>query len=197
MGARHDFFLAIGDRLVGRDLTGERQDVFFLGLEEVQELWEGRLSVRDARRRIRARQIQHEKYSREPPAFYVRAGLPLVSEEEINDPSALTGIPASPGRIHARARVCKTLDEARKIQKGDILVAVATDPGWTAVFSIIGAVVIETGGPLAHATLVSREYGIPCVTNVARATERIKDGDMITVDGNAGRILLDVAASPS
>jgi pyruvate,water dikinase len=196
MGARHDLFVAIGHRLVERNLLAAAKDVFFLGLEEIQDIWEGRLSVRDARRRIEARQAQHEKYGREAPPFFVRAGLPLVGEEEIGDANALSGIPSSSGRIHARARVCKTLEEASKIQKGDILVAVATDPGWTAVFSIIGGVVVETGGPLAHATLVSREYGIPCVTNVARATERIRDGEMITVDGNAGRILLGGVHQP-
>jgi pyruvate,water dikinase len=63
------------------------------------------------------------------------------------------------------------------------------------VFSIIAGVIVETGGPLAHATLVSREYGIPCVTNVNRATERIPDGAMITLDGNAGRILLHEPAT--
>ena len=190
MGARHDIFLAIGARLADRQLIQSPDQVYFLGLEEIDDLWHGRLSKAAAARRVQARMTQHQKYSREAPAFYVRGGLPLVSEEELHDSSALSGIPASSGRVHARARVCRTLEDARHLQKGDILVATATDPGWTAVFSIIGGVVVETGGPLAHATLVSREYGIPCVTNVSRATERIADGAMITVDGNAGRILL-------
>lgn len=191
MGARYDFFMAIGNRLVERGLIGEQRDVFFLGLEEIDNLWHGKLSVRDANRRIAARRKQHEKYEREAPPFYMRGGLPILEEADSDDLSTLKGIPASSGRIHGRARVCKTLEETSRIEKGDILVAAATDPGWTPVFSIIGAVVIETGGPLAHATLVSREYGIPCVTNVSRATEKIIDGEMITVDGNAGLILLD------
>lgn len=195
MTARHDFFMAVGNRLVERDLVAAPRDVFFLGLEEIQDLWEGRLSTRDARRRIEARLAQHEKYTREPPPFFIRNGLPISTEEDVGDADVLSGIAASSGRIHARARVCKTLEEAAKIEKGDILVAVATDPGWTPVFSIIGGVVVETGGPLAHATLVSREYGIPCITNVSRATERIRDGSMITVDGNSGRIFLEESNS--
>jgi phosphohistidine swiveling domain-containing protein len=190
MAARYDFFYAIGDRLVERGLLDESNHIFFLGLEEIRDLAEGRLSVRDAKRRVQVRHAQHAKYSGVAPPFFIRAGLPLVAEEEANDPNALTGIPASSGRTRGRARVCKTLEDASRIQKGDILVATATDPGWTPVFSIISAVVVETGGPLAHATLVSREYGIPCVTNVSRATERIQDGALITVDGNAGRIFL-------
>jgi pyruvate,water dikinase len=56
---------------------------------------------------------------------------------------------------------------------------------------MLSGLVVETGGPLAHATLVSREYGIPCVTNVVRATERIADGQMITVDGNQGIVFFE------
>jgi len=193
MAARHDLFTAIGQRLFERKLMSHPENIFFLGVEEIQDLWRGSLSRRDAERRTAARRALHEKYGREGPPSFIRDGLPLAADEESSDEAMLSGIAASSGRVHARARVCKTLEEIGKIEKGDILVAVATDPGWTTVFSIIGGVVVETGGPLAHATLVSREYGIPCVTNVARATEKIRDGEMITVDGNAGRIILDSA----
>jgi hypothetical protein len=58
------------------------------------------------------------------------------------------------------------LHEIGKLERGDILVTVATDPGWTTVFSIIGGVVVETGGVVAHAVMISREYGLPCVANL-------------------------------
>lgn len=193
MSARYDFFMAIGKRLAERDMIATPKDIFFLGLEEIHDLWAGRLTPAHAARRIQARRTQHEKYERNAPPFYMRAGLPVETDVEDDDAATLTGVIASSGRIHGRARVCKTLEEASRIEKGDILVAAATDPGWTPIFSIIGGVVIETGGALAHATLVSREYGIPCVTYVARATERIRDGEMITVDGNSGRVILDRA----
>ena len=61
------------------------------------------------------------------------------------------------------------------------------------MFSVLGGVIIETGGILAHATLVSREYGIPCVMNVNRATEKITDGQRVTIDGDAGRVILEDA----
>jgi pyruvate,water dikinase len=191
MGARYDFFTAIGNRLAARGLLQDPGHVFFLGLDEIHELWEGRLSRPRATRRIEAREQQHKKYAKEAPPFYMRAGLPVEVTAEDEHATILTGVTASSGRVHGRARVCKSLEEASGIEKGDILVAAATDPGWTPVFSILGGVVIETGGALAHATLVSREYGIPCVTYVARATERIRDGEMITVDGNAGKVILD------
>jgi len=191
MTARHDFFNAIGSRLVARGLVGGPSDVFFLGLEEINELWLGQLSVKHAARRIDGRRAQHEKYRTTSPPFYMRDGLPFLAPVEEVHGSVIKGVPASAGRIEARARVCRTLEEAALIQKGDILVAAATDPGWTPIFSIISGVIVETGGPLAHATLVSREYGIPCVTNVSRATELIKDGQIIVLDGNAGLVMLD------
>jgi pyruvate,water dikinase len=80
------------------------------------------------------------------------------------------------------------------VQRGDILVTVATDPGWTTVFSIIGGVVVETGGVVAHAVMISREYGLPCVANLGRACDLIPDGALITVDGSAGRVLIHDSA---
>ena len=89
-----------------------------------------------------------------------------------------------------RARICRDLGELAKVQRGDILVTVATDPGWTTVFSIIGGVVVETGGVVAHAVRISREYGLPCVANLARACDLIPDGALITIDGAAGRVMI-------
>ena len=97
-------------------------------------------------------------------------------------------------KVTGRAKVIITLDEAGKLEEGDILVTVATDPAWTTVFSIIGGVVVQTGGVVSHAVMISREYGIPCVANLSQACDLIPDGSTITVDGGSGRVLIhDVA----
>jgi pyruvate,water dikinase len=75
-----------------------------------------------------------------------------------------------------------------KVEPGEILVTPFTDPGWTPLFARIAGVVTETGGVLAHAAVISREYGIPAVLAVPGATQRIKDGARIAVDGTAGTI---------
>jgi pyruvate,water dikinase len=80
--------------------------------------------------------------------------------------------------------------EAARIQPGEILVTRATDPGWTPVFSVIGAAVIEIGSTLSHAAIVAREYGLPAVVNIPQATQLIRDGQTIRVDGDHGRITL-------
>ena len=108
----------------------------------------------------------------------------------VNTDGALVGIAASSGRVTGRARVCRKLSEISKVKKGDILITVATDPGWTTVFSIIGGLVVETGGVVAHAVMISREYGLPCVSNLGRACELIPDGALITVDGSTGHVVI-------
>jgi len=82
------------------------------------------------------------------------------------------------------------VEEIGRVQKGDILVTNHTDPGWTPVFLVISGIVLETGGMLAHGSLLAREYGFPAV-QIAGATELIPDGALITVDGDTGRVHLE------
>ena len=198
MTARHDFALAMGRRLVDRGIIDEPADAFSLALEEIVDAWQGKITPRHVRIRVRARQAIHEKFRAKAPPMLLR-GMHSLDDETADDAgeNVLRGIAASGGRVTARARVCHSLEETGKVGKGDILVACATDPGWTPVFSVLGGVVIETGGILAHATLVSREYGIPCVMNVSRATEKIRDGQIITIDGDTGRVILGAADAPA
>jgi len=102
----------------------------------------------------------------------------------------LRGIAASIGVVTGRACVCRSLDEISRIKKGDILITIATDPAWTTVFSIINGVIIEGGGVVSHAVMISREYGIPCVASLSKACDLIQDGQMITLDGGTGRVLI-------
>ena len=107
--------------------------------------------------------------------------------------TVLSGIAASAGRARGTARVIHHPREANRLQPGDILVTRATDPGWTPLFPLVGGVVLEVGGLLSHGAIVAREYGIPAVINVPGATQRIPDGQVVTVDGTAGRVYPDHA----
>jgi len=69
----------------------------------------------------------------------------------------------------------------------------ATDPGWTPVFPLVAGLVLEVGGQLSHAAIVAREYGVPAVANVNQATSRIRDGQVIVVNGTTGYVHLDPA----
>jgi phosphohistidine swiveling domain-containing protein len=100
----------------------------------------------------------------------------------------LRGFPAAKGVADGVARVITSVTELHKVRAGDILVCGGTTTEWTPVFGIIKACVCDTGGSLTHAAIVSREYGIPCVVGTAVATQTIKTGDHIRVDGRQGTV---------
>ncbi|MEO2113839.1 MAG: PEP-utilizing enzyme, partial [Acidimicrobiales bacterium] len=102
--------------------------------------------------------------------------------------SILTGIGGCPGVARGRARV--VLDPARPgdLGPGDVLIAPITDPSWTPLFVPVEAVVVDVGGQMSHAVIVSREFGLPCVVSVVGATTSIPDGAQVEVDGSAGTV---------
>lgn len=110
------------------------------------------------------------------------------------DGHTLTGARAAAGRVSGRARVIRDPAAAR-VEPGEILVAPTTDPGWTPLFLTAGGLVTETGAVMAHGPTVAREYGIPAVICVPGATERIRTGQAITIDGAAGTVTLDEPAT--
>jgi phosphohistidine swiveling domain-containing protein len=98
------------------------------------------------------------------------------------------GFPAAKGVAEGVARVITTVGDLHLVEPGEILVCGGTTTEWTPAFGIIAACVCDTGGSLTHAAIVSREYGIPCVVGTAIATQVVKTGDRIRVDGRAGTV---------
>jgi phosphohistidine swiveling domain-containing protein len=106
-----------------------------------------------------------------------------------SEPSTeIRGFPASKGVVEGTAKVITNVADISRVEPGDILVCGGTTTEWTPVFGIISACVCDTGGSLTHAAIVSREYGIPCVVGTAIATQVIKTGMRLLVDGRAGTI---------
>ena len=102
---------------------------------------------------------------------------------------ALVGLAVSGGIVEGRARVVRNIAEA-DLEPGDILVTAYTDPSWTPLFVAIAGVVTEVGGMMTHGAVIAREYGLPAVVGVQRATERIRDGQRIRLDGTDGYVLV-------
>ena len=98
----------------------------------------------------------------------------------------LTGFAGSAGVAQGRARVVRDFEEFSSVQSGEILVAPWTGTAWTPLFLKIAGVVTDTGGMLTHAAIAAREYGIPAVVGTWNATNSIRDGDIIRIDGAAG-----------
>jgi pyruvate,water dikinase len=103
--------------------------------------------------------------------------------------SALLGTPVSPGTVDGIVRVVLDPRHAR-LQPGEILVCPGTDPSWTPLFLAAGGLVMEVGGMMTHGAVVAREYGLPAVVGVHRATERLRSGQRVRVDGSSGRVIL-------
>ena len=97
------------------------------------------------------------------------------------------GLPASPGVAIGVAKVALTVEEAAKLmKKGDILVTKMTDPDWVPYMKLAAAIVTDEGGMTAHAAIVSRELGIPCIVGTKNATQVLKTGMEVTVDATHG-----------
>jgi pyruvate,water dikinase len=102
----------------------------------------------------------------------------------------LVGQPAGPGLAVGKARVLLDQADLLKFQAGEVLVTDAVDPNMTFVAPLAVAVVERRGGMLIHGAIIAREYGLPCITGVPRATELIKTGDLLTVDGHLGLVIV-------
>ncbi len=122
------------------------------------------------------------------PVTVTVAMAPEVPVEE-EAPVLLTGNPGSPGVAAGPVKVALEAGEAlAKVQEGDVLVTTMTAPDWVPAMKRAVAIVTERGGRTCHAAIVSRELGIPLVMGVEGATEKLRDGQVITVDGSTGRI---------
>ena len=102
-------------------------------------------------------------------------------------PGLLSGMPVSPGVVTGPVKVLHSPHD-KVVEKGDILVAYTTDPGWTPLFVNAAAVVLEVGGVLQHGALVAREYGKPCVVGIDRVVAELRDGELVEVNGAAGTV---------
>ena len=183
-----DLLRPVGEELAETGKVTAWDDVYFLTLAEIREAVAGT----DVRELVAARRAMHvrEQARRYIPRVLLSDGTDaeaaLISVPE----GALRGSPASPGTVTARARVILSPHGAR-LEPGEILVAPSTDPGWTPLFLTAGGLVMEMGGMMSHGAVVAREYGIPAIVGVPGATDQIRTGATITVDGSAGVVSID------
>ncbi|MFB7890735.1 PEP/pyruvate-binding domain-containing protein [Microbacterium sp. NPDC056044] len=185
--------VAIGTELADAGRIAEPGDVFFLDFDETKRAAAGtdlRATVAERRERYDA-----ELGRRHVPRMLLSDGTEpeaVSTGDAADQPGALRGTPASAGTVTAPARVI--LDPVgAQLEPGEILVAPSTDPGWTPLFLTAGGLVMEMGGANSHGAVVAREYGIPAVVGVPRATEAITTGTEVTVDGASGVVTVTTA----
>ena len=159
---------------------------FYLSVEELHAFLRGdveRVEPLISRRRL---QLERDRALPDPPDTFV--GFPPAPTAEGAPSDALTGLAACSGVAVGKARVLMSPADADTLEAGEILVAPYADVGWSPLFLVAGAVVTDLGGPLSHAAVVAREYGVPTVVNVKGGTRSIQTGDEVEVDGGAGTV---------
>lgn len=202
--------LAIGERAAARD----RDDVFFLFHDELARVARGEQPIAAFDALIDARRAYHASWRdcRKAMPKYLGAAPDSVSDPILIEIDGVTddflaavrvgsapgerlrGLGAAPGRAQGRARVLHGPQELHRVEAGEVLVCEGTSPSWTPAFTKIAACVCDQGGTLAHASIISREYRVPCVVGTAVATRVIADGDLVDVDGSAGTVTVLKAA---
>ena len=175
------------ERLVQANVLREKEDIFFLRFEELQDV------VRTNRvdeRLIRERRDAFTSYqSLRPPRVLTSDGEMLNGSYRRDElpAGALVGLAVSGGTVEGRARVILDIATA-DLAAGDILVTAYTDPSWTPLFVVCTALVTEVGGLMTHGAVIAREYGLPAVVGVEHATRLIRDGQRIRVHGTDGYV---------
>jgi pyruvate,water dikinase len=160
----------------------DQADLFHLTFEEILTGHNGDLrTIVAERREFRARY-----QALELPDRWV--GRPEPMARAAPPQGEVTGLGVSPGTASGRACVITDPSRLDELRDGDVLVCELTDPGWTSMFLVSAAVVIDTGSPMSHGAVVARELGIPCVVNTGTGSSRIHTGDHVEVDGSTGRV---------
>jgi rifampicin phosphotransferase len=196
--------LELGRRLVDGGALATAEDVFFLETPEIAaaiaaraggqsrselaRLARERNELREARKRLHPPPVV-------PPDHKLRFGpfdMSVWETQRHNEPAGavLRGFAVSPGQVTAPASVIRSPADFLQMEPGTILVCSTTTPAWTPLFSQALGLVTDVGGVLAHGSIVAREYGIPAVLGTGIATTRIRSGQTILVDGDAGTITL-------
>lgn len=179
--------LVEAERLVDACVIDEQEDIFYLTFQELRDV-------------VRTNRVDHQLIDRRkqdfrsyralmPPRVLTSDGESVTGAYRRNGlpAGALVGLPVSAGIVEGRARVIIDMAEA-DLEVGDILVTAYTDPSWSTLFVTIAGLVTEVGGLMTHGAVVAREYGLPAVVGVERATQLIRDGQRIRVSGTDGYI---------
>lgn len=206
-GCSRSICLEAGRRMVAAGLLEIEDDVFHLSWADLVAYLRGEWDGAGARLLVANRKGQAAEWMAvDAPDYLVLDGEGKPAElpadfrlpkrpadtratEEGNEGVVLFGLGASAGRATGPCRVIRHPSEGSSLRPGEVLVAPSTDPGWTPLFPRAGAVATQIGGHLSHAAIVAREYGLPAALNVAGILESVRDGQALTVDGDAGRVI--------
>jgi phosphohistidine swiveling domain-containing protein len=182
--------LVEGQRLVNEGRLDAAEEVFDLTFGDLAA------AARDPALDLRGLRVERTRFGKQLAAHVTNFPQVIDSRGRIlrpppreGQPGELVGMAVSPGTVTGPVKVLRNPHD-KPVEKGDVLVAYTTDPGWTPLFVNAAAVVLEVGGTLQHGAVIAREYGKPCVAGIDRVTTKLRDGQRVQVDGAAGVIRL-------
>jgi len=188
----HRFARRVGRRLADADVITEYRDVFYLTAAEVSAAL--RTPV-DLSILIEDRKAAQHRWAKIRPPKWLGAAPPAEVAGRFDAPppvesdgALLHGIGASAGVRRGPARVVLSSDDFGRVQPGDVLVCPSANPSWVPLFGIITGLVTDTGGALSHAAVVAREFGVPAVVGTHTATQRLRDGQVVELNGTTGEV---------
>ena len=183
MSLVREILLEIGEELQAAGRLELMDDIFMVNIRDITSAELLHEKVRHNREEY-LREVQRKAI----PRIITSTGETFYSAMEDDSDDPYRGIPVSPGDCEGTVKVLNHPHESDKLKQGDILVTTATNPAWTPLFLIIGGLIMETGGPISHGSVVAREYGIPAVVGVKDATARFKDGQRVRINGETGLV---------
>lgn len=145
---------------------------------------------------------QDIEFAIDESGIYIVQSRPITTKartnvHEIKGDVLLSGLGASPGVSSGKVIIVHSLDELARVKKGDILVTTMTNPDMVVTMQRAAGIITDEGGVTSHAAIVSREMGIPAVVGTRTATQTLREGDVVTVDGFTGRVLKGAAEQRS
>ena len=190
---RH-LFLRLAQHMVAQGLLEKCEHVFFLAIDEMRAYVNAQTDAQGYARLASTREQQFARLRQEndsAPAWsyppFLHGNRPWETTARAQQ-GQFQGRAISPGLAQGRVVVVFTPEEFDKIRPGDVLVTRGIDPGWTPVFGLLSALVMEHGGQLSHGAVVAREYGLPTVAGIPGITQALHDGDAVIVDGLNGLV---------
>ena len=193
--------LELGRRLADRGAISAPDDIFYLVTDELNKAIEARKQGKALPEYVQLtaerRELREARKRLHPPGTvpFDASEDPSVKFKEtqfVNDPSSntLRGVPVSPGTVTSEASLITSPAQFDQMQPDSILVCPMTNPAWTPLFAHAAGLVTDMGGILGHGSIVAREYGIPAVVGTGTITQRVKSGQTISVDGDAGTVTI-------
>lgn len=195
-GRVRKIFLAMGQKMVEENIISAERDIFYLEVNEIQSFIEGTSTLTNLKSLIDLRKNEFDTFKQEqsPSDRFTTYGPVYIKNKYMTRQSSIKisgdtqqGLGCCPGIVRGKVKIVRDPKNVT-LEKGVILVAERTDPGWIMLFSSVNGILVEKGSLLSHAAIVSRELNLPAVVSVPGLLDWLQDDDIVEMNGTTGTI---------